>query len=195
MPVAALQCVEPLATAIQVAALYQDGTLDKIYRGLRKQVSGASIHEVQDAVGHAVVATLAARPEDAPDDPANYLFKAAKRRLQQLIEKRAKLPSVEVDADVGPADRARPEDAVDCRDLFKFLKRLVSQWDDQRMRTIIDLVLDAALQGLAMNAQELADEAEAITGETFTARSVNDLRPRGLRRLHSELEQSLTRRT
>jgi len=183
--------VATTSTASKLTDLYGDGTLEKIYRALKGQVPSASMHEIQDAVGHAVVATLRAHESKPPDDLVAYLFTAAKRQLKREIDARGRLPAIAVDAETGPEDPSRPEDAFDCRDLFNFLKRLVAKWDNQRMRTVVEIVLDAALEDVSMTGQELAEQAEAITGEPFSLSSVYDWKARGLLKLRDELEQSL----
>ncbi len=180
-------------TASLLEALFQDGSLERIYRGLRTQIPSATIEEVQDAVGHAVVATLRARPSTPPEEPAGYLFVAAKRRLLSAIDARGRLSTADVDPDTQPDGSSRPEDQFDCKDLFNFLKRLVARWDNERMRTIVELVLDAANEGVSMTGQELAEAAESLTGETYSLSSVYDWKVRGLRRLHEELERSVER--
>jgi hypothetical protein len=59
------------------------------------------------------------------------------------------------------------------------------------MRTIIEIVLDAALEDISMTGQELAEQAEAITGEPFSLSSVYEWKARGLRRLRDQLDESL----
>jgi DNA-directed RNA polymerase specialized sigma24 family protein len=174
-------------------ALFQDGTLAQIYRGLRAQIPSVSAEDVQDAVGHAVVATLTACHSAPPEDLAGYLFVAAKNRLLRAIDARGRLPTTDIDPDTRPDDGSSPDRHYDRKDLYAFLKRLVARWDNERMRTIVEIVLDAAYQDVSLTGAEIAEQAEVLTGEQFSLSSVYDWKNRGLRRLHEELERSVER--
>ena len=173
--------------------LYRCGGLSRIYGSLLRQVSGATREDVQDAVAEAVLACLSVRSGDTPDDPAGYLFTAARRELTRILKKSGRLPvdSRHPDGWSGAGDR--PGQDVDFEDLLRFVKRLIKRWDNGRMRAIIEIVLESAVEGVELKGEQLKQQVEDAIGETISTSTFYDLKNRGLRRLRLDLEEELDR--
>jgi hypothetical protein len=171
--------------------LFRSGMLPELYGSLRAQVSGVSREEIQDAVSQAVLATLVARESDPPEDLAGYLFIAAKRWLLRTIAARGRVSISDIDPNTQADAGSRPDQRYSPKELYDHLKKMVAKWDNERMRTIIELLLDAAYEGVSLRGQDLADAAEEATGEPYSLSSVFDWKKRGISRLYEELEGSV----
>ena len=180
-------------TASSLTSLYRDGALERIYGSLLRQVPGASREDVQDAVAAAVLACLSVRVGEQPDDPAAYLFIAAKRELQRILAKSGRLPVDSRNPDGWSGKGDAPDQGVDFGDLLRFVKRLISRWDNQRMRAIIEMVLESAVEGVELRGEQLKQQVEDAIGETISTSTFYDLKNRGLRRLRLDLECELER--
>lgn len=167
-------------------ALLKDGYLAAVEGALRRDFPDAA-SEAEDAIAVAVVRLLVASGKGRVlDEPRSWLFKVARndivRRLQRV---HARQRPYEPDEDTRIV-RAAEDDAL-ADEVYKFVRSRIERWEQDRMRVVTLLYVEAAHFGEPLTEDGAATLATDILGEVVPKTSIGNTWRRGFKRLASEV--------
>jgi len=169
-----------------VLGLLRDGYLAAVEGALRRDFPDAA-SDAEDAIAVAVVRLLVAFGDGrVSDEPRSWLFTAARndivRRLQRL---HARQRPYEPDEDTRTVRAAEDEALAD--EVYKFVRSRIERWEQERMRVVTLLYVEAAHFGEPLTEDGAATLATEILGDVIPKTSIGNTWRRGFKRLASEL--------
>lgn len=169
----------------EIVSMLGDARVDGIVRSLsRKYPHNAS--RVEDAVCEAFIQVIGASKRRHIDNVAAYLTRTAENHLLKSLGREPLWGSIN---EMGELDESDQFGAIDAKDTFRALKQATTNWNE-RIRVVVNLVLDAAYLGEYLTAEDLAYETSAILGEEVEPATASMWKSRGLKRLSEEFLKS-----
>lgn len=171
------------------------GFLREVVGVIRREVPDADEATIVGAVIDAMVGLIDNRAQGDLENLSGYLFTAAKRALVKRLQRDRRFvvlrPNDEMPDLPAPTSEAHLDATVarvDFEVVLAFIRALVSAWESDRMRVVVEIYLDGIAKDLQLEAAEVRDLIEDTTGDVLTVDNVWKLKQRGFSRLAREVD-------